>query len=141
MEKVTSNSTVSVHYTGRLEDGTVFDSSLVEGREPLTSTLGQGNLIPGFENGLVDMIVGEKKTIEIEPENAYGQINPQMVNEVAKAQVPEGVSVGDMLQAMSPAGPINVKVLDIKEDVVVLDANHPLAGQKLIFDLEVISIS
>jgi FKBP-type peptidyl-prolyl cis-trans isomerase SlpA len=124
-----------------LEDGTVFDSSLVEGREPLTATLGQGNLISGFENGLVDMIVGEKKTIEIEPENAYGQINPQMVNEVAKAQVPEGVSVGDMLQAMSPAGPINVKVLDIKEDVVVLDANHPLAGQKLIFDLEVISIS
>ena len=141
MEKVTSNSTVEVHYTGRLEDGTVFDSSLVEGREPLTATLGQGNLISGFENGLVDMSVGEKKTIEIEPENAYGQINPQMVNEVAKAQVPEGVSVGDMLQAMSPAGPINVKVLDIKEDVVVLDANHPLAGQKLIFDLEVVSIS
>jgi FKBP-type peptidyl-prolyl cis-trans isomerase 2 len=141
MEKVTSNSTVEVHYTGRLEDGTVFDSSLVEGREPLTATLGQGNLISGFENGLVDMSVGEKKTIEIEAENAYGQINPQMVNEVAKAQVPEGVSVGDMLQAMSPAGPINVKVLDIKEDVVVLDANHPLAGQKLIFDLEVISIS
>ena len=141
MEKVTSNSTVEVHYTGRLEDGTVFDSSLVEGREPLTATLGQGNLISGFENGLVDMTVGEKKTIEIEPENAYCQINPQMVNEVAKAQVPEGVSVGDMLQAMSPAGPINVKVLDIKEDVVVLDANHPLAGQKLIFDLEVISIS
>ena len=141
MEKVTSNSTVEVHYTGRLEDGTVFDSSLVEGREPLTATLGQGNLISGFENGLVDMSVGEKKTIEIEPENAYGQVNPQMVNEVAKAQVPEGVNVGDMLQAMSPAGPINVKVLDIKEDVVVLDANHPLAGQKLIFDLEVISIS
>lgn len=135
MEKVTSNSTVSVHYTGRLEDGTVFDSSLVEGREPLTATLGQGNLISGFENGLVDMVVGEKKTIEIEPENAYGQVNPQMVNEVAKSQVPEGVSVGDMLQAMSPAGPINVKVLEINEDVVVLDANHPLAGQKLIFDL------
>ena len=141
MEKVTSNSTVSVHYTGRLEDGTVFDSSLAEGREPLTATLGQGHLISGFENGLVDMVVGEKKTIEIEAENAYGQVNPQMVNEVAKSQVPEGVSVGDMLQAMSPAGPINVKVLDIKEDVVVLDANHPLAGQKLIFDLEVISIS
>ena len=141
MEKVTSNSTVSVHYTGRLEDGTVFDSSLVEGREPLTATLGQGNLISGFENGLVDMVVGEKKTIEIEPENAYGQVNPQMVNEVAKSQVPEGVSVGDMLQAMSPAGPINVKVLEINEDVVVLDANHPLAGQKLIFDLELISIS
>jgi FKBP-type peptidyl-prolyl cis-trans isomerase SlpA len=141
MEKVTSNSTVSVHYTGRLEDGTVFDSSLVEGREPLTATLGQGNLISGFEDGLVDMVVGEKKTVEIEPENAYGQINPQMVNEVAKSQVPEGVSVGDMLQAMSPAGPINVKVLEVNEDVVVLDANHPLAGQKLIFDLEVITIS
>ena len=141
MEKVTSNSTVEVHYTGRLEDGTVFDSSLVEGREPLTATLGQGNLISGFENGLVDMTVGEKKTVEIEPENAYGQINPQMVNEVAKSQVPEGVSVGDMLQAMSPSGPINVKVLEVNEDVVVLDANHPLAGQKLIFDLEVITIS
>jgi len=136
-----SDSIVLVHYTGRLEDGTVFDSSLVEGREPLTAILGQGNLISGFENGLVDMSVGEKKTIEIEPENAYGQINPQMVNEVAKSQVPEGISVGDMLQAMSPGGPINVKVLDVKEDVVILDANHPLAGQKLIFDLEVISIS
>jgi FKBP-type peptidyl-prolyl cis-trans isomerase SlpA len=141
MEKVMSDSTVLVHYTGRLEDGTVFDSSLVEGREPLTAILGQGNLISGFENGLVDMSVGEKKTIEIEPENAYGQINPQMVNEVAKSQVPEGISIGDMLQAMSPGGPINVKVLDVKEDVVILDANHPLAGQKLIFDLEVISIS
>jgi FKBP-type peptidyl-prolyl cis-trans isomerase 2 len=141
MEKVMSDSIVLVHYTGRLEDGTVFDSSLVEGREPLTAILGQGNLISGFENGLVDMSVGEKKTIEIEPENAYGQINPQMVNEVAKSQVPEGISVGDMLQAMSPGGPINVKVLDVKEDVVILDANHPLAGQKLIFDLEVISIS
>ena len=141
MKKVDVNSTVTVNYTGRLEDGTIFDSSLAEGREPLTATLGQGHLISGFENGLVDMVVGEKKTIEIEPENAYGQINPQMVNEVAKSQVPEGVSVGDMLQAMSPAGPINVKVLEINEDVVVLDANHPLAGQKLIFDLEVITIS
>ena len=141
MKKVANDSTVTVNYTGRLEDGTVFDSSMVEGREPLTATLGQGNLISGFENGLVDMVVGEKKTVEIEPENAYGQINPQMVNEVAKSQVPEGVSVGDMLQAMSPAGPINVKVLEINEDVVVLDANHPLAGQKLIFDLEVITIA
>ena len=68
MEKVTSNSTVSVHYTGRLEDGTVFDSSLVEGREPLTATLGQGQLIPGFENGLIGMSVGDTKTVEIEPE-------------------------------------------------------------------------
>jgi FKBP-type peptidyl-prolyl cis-trans isomerase SlpA len=141
MEKVTNESTVTVHYTGRLEDGTVFDSSLVEGRDPLTTTLGQGSLITGFENGLVDMVIGEKKTIEINPENAYGQINPQMVNEVSKTQVPEGISVGDTLQAMSPSGPINVKVLDVKEDVVILDANHPLAGQKLIFDLELISIS
>jgi len=114
---------------------------LVEGRDPLTTTLGQGSLISGFENGLVDMVIGEKKTIEINPENAYGQINPQMVNEVSKTQVPEGISVGDTLQAMSPSGPINVKVLDVKEDVVILDANHPLAGQKLIFDLELISIS
>jgi FKBP-type peptidyl-prolyl cis-trans isomerase SlpA len=141
MSKIKNGDNVSVHYTGKLEDGTVFDTSLAEGREPLTVTLGQGQLIPGFENGLIDMTAGEMKTIEIEPENAYGDINPQLVSEVLLNQVPEGVKAGDMLQGQNQFGPVNVVVTEIKESTVVLDMNHPLAGKKLIFDLEVVSVN
>jgi FKBP-type peptidyl-prolyl cis-trans isomerase 2 len=91
-------------------------------------------------NTIRNMEVGEKKTVEINPEEAYGHPNDQMVNEVPRTQVPEGVQSGDMLQAMTPGGPINVKVVEVKDDVVILDANHPLSGKKLIFDLEVVSI-
>ena len=89
MKKVELNSTVTVHYTGRLEDGTVFDSSMTEGREPLSTTLGQGSLIAGFEKGLVDMAEGEKKTINIPSSEAYGDVNPSLVAEVPKDRVPE----------------------------------------------------
>jgi len=140
MKKITNSDTVVVHYTGRLEDGTIFDSSLNEGREPLNVTLGQGQLIKGFENGLVDMSEGEKKTIEIEPSEAYGDVNEMLISEVNKTQVPEGIEVGHMLQGMGPMGPINVTVVEIGESTVKVDANHPLAGKKLIFDLEVVSI-
>jgi FKBP-type peptidyl-prolyl cis-trans isomerase SlpA len=140
MKKVELNSTVTVHYTGRLEDGTVFDSSMTEGREPLSTTLGQGSLIPGFEKGLVDMSEGEKKTINISSSEAYGDVNPSLVAEVPKDRVPEGVEEGAMLQTMTPQGPMNVLVKEVKDDVVVIDANHPLAGKDLIFDLEVISV-
>ena len=141
MEKIKNGDNVSVHYTGKLEDGSVFDTSLAEGREPLTVTLGQGQLIPGFENGLIDMTAGEIKTIEIEPENAYGDVNPQLMNEIPLSQVPEGVKTGDMLQGQNQFGPVNVVVKEIKEETVVLDMNHPLAGKKLIFDLEVVSVN
>jgi FKBP-type peptidyl-prolyl cis-trans isomerase 2 len=141
MTKIKNGDNVSVHYTGKLEDGSVFDTSLAEGREPLTVTLGQGQLIPGFENGLIDMTAGEMKTIEIEPENAYGDIKPQMMSEVPLSQVPEGVKAGDMLQGQNQFGPVNVVVTEIKESTVVLDMNHPLAGKKLIFDLEVVSVN
>jgi FKBP-type peptidyl-prolyl cis-trans isomerase SlpA len=141
MTKIKNGDNVSVHYTGKLEDGSVFDTSLAEGREPLTVTLGQGQLIPGFENGLIDMTTGEIKTIEIEPENAYGDINPQLMNEIPLSQVPEGVKTGDMLQGQNQFGPVNVVVKEIKEETVVLDMNHPLAGKKLIFDLEVVSVN
>jgi peptidylprolyl isomerase len=141
MKKVQLGDTVTVNYTGRLEDGTIFDSSLNEGREPLTATLGAGSLIPGFENGLTDMIVGESKTIEIEPENAYGDHNPEMITYVQKHQVPDTVQVGETLQANTPNGPIIVTVMEIDEATVKLDANHPLAGKKLIFDLELMGIS
>lgn len=141
MTKINENSSVVLNYTGKLEDGTVFDSSLNEGREPLSATLGQGSLIPGFESGLIGMGVGETKTITIEPENAYGDVNPQAFVEVEKSRVPENVEVGMVLQTFGPAGPTTVVVTEIKDDVVVIDANHPLAGKKLIFDLEVLEVA
>ncbi|NBU82975.1 MAG: peptidylprolyl isomerase [Flavobacteriaceae bacterium] len=141
MKKVETNSSVKVNYTGRLEDGTIFDSSIVEGREPLDVQLGQGQLISGFEKGLIGMAEGEKKTIEIESPEAYGDPNEEFINEIPKANVPEGVQVGETLQGMGPMGPVNVKVVAVNEETVTLDANHPLAGKKLIFDLEVVSIA
>lgn len=140
MSKVNANSTVTVNYTGKFEDGSVFDTTIAEGREPLVATLGQGMLIPGFESALVDMNVGESKTIEIEPEMAYGQINPELIGEVQKERVPAEVEVGHMLQTMTEQGPMNVRVMEIKEETVILDANHPLSGKKLIFDLEILSV-
>jgi FKBP-type peptidyl-prolyl cis-trans isomerase 2 len=114
---------------------------LAEGREPLITTLGQGQLIKGFESGLIDMLEGDKKTIEIESVDAYGDHVEDMIIEVGKDKVPEGVEVGQVLQTVGPMGPSFVKVMEVKDDVVVIDANHPLAGKKLIFDLEVVSIS
>lgn len=140
MKKVETNSTVTVHYTGRLEDGNVFDSSMVEGREPLVAKLGQGQLIPGFENGLHEMSIGDKKTVEISPENAYGEYNNEMIQEVPKEQLPGDVEVGMPLEAQTQMGPIRFVVKEVKDESVILDANHPLAGKKLIFDLEVVNI-
>ena len=141
MKKVETNSKVKVHYTGRLEDGTVFDTSIAEGREPLEVELGLGQLIKGFEAGLIDMSEGEKKTIEISVEDAYGEPKPEFINEIPKTNVPEGIQVGESLQGMGPQGPVNVQVIAVNEETVTLDANHPLAGKNLIFDLEVVSIS
>ena len=140
MKKIEKTSTVTVHYTGKLEDGSIFDSSMVEGREPLTAQLGQGQLIPGFENGLIDMTIGDKKTVEINPADAYGEYNDFMIQEVSKEQMPGDVVVGTGLEAKTQMGLINFIVKEVKEDTVVLDANHPLAGKKLIFDLEVIDV-
>jgi FKBP-type peptidyl-prolyl cis-trans isomerase 2 len=140
MKKIQNGDTVTVNYTGRLVDGTVFDSSLNEGREPLVVKLGEGNLIKGFENGLIDMVVGDKKTVEIEVEDAYGVYNDYMIQEVPKEQMPGDVEVGTPLQASTQMGVVNFIVKEVKEDVVILDANHPLAGEKLIFDLEVLEV-
>jgi len=141
MGKINENSTVTVNYTGKFEDGTVFDSSMVEGREPLVATLGQGQLIRGFEQGLLEMQVGDKKTVEIEAVDAYGEVNEGMIQEVPKDRVPQEVEVGHVLQAETPMGMVNFNVLEVKDETVVLDANHPLAGKKLIFDLEVVGIN
>lgn len=141
MKKVETTSKVKVHYTGRLEDGTVFDTSIAEGREPLEVELGLGQLIKGFEAGLIDMSEGEKKTIEISVADAYGESRPEFISEVPKTNVPEGIQLGESLQGMGPQGPVNVQVVAVNEETVTLDANHPLAGKNLIFDLEVVSIS
>jgi FKBP-type peptidyl-prolyl cis-trans isomerase SlpA len=141
MKRVESNSAVSVNYTGKLEDGTIFDSSLVEGREPLNVTLGQGQLIKGFENGLLGMSVGESKSIEIESEDAYGEYLDYLVQEVPLSQMPGDVEVGTQLFSQTEMGPVNFVVKEIKNDSVILDANHPLAGKKLVFDLQLIELN
>ena len=140
MRQIKIGDTVTVHYTGKLEDGTIFDSSLSEGRQPLESVLGNNMLIKGFENGLVGLSEGDKRTLEIEPSEGYGEYQEGMINEIPKAQVPENVKVGEMLQGMTQMGPINVKIIEVKEETVVIDANHPLAGKKLIFEVEVLSV-
>jgi FKBP-type peptidyl-prolyl cis-trans isomerase 2 len=140
MKQVEIGATVTVHYTGKLEDGTVFDSSLVEGREPLEVVLGENKLIKGFENGLIGLSVGEKSTIHIEPSEGYGEHIEEMVNKIPRENVPENVQIGEMLQGMTQMGPISVKVIDVSDDFVLIDANHPLAGKKLTFDVEVVNI-
>lgn len=142
MSQVKQNDTVKVHYTGKLEDGQVFDSSVERG-EPIEFTLGQGQLIPGFEKGLIDMKVNEKKTVTIPKEEAYGEPREDLIQEVDKNQLPEEIKpeVGMGLVSKSPDGrEMNLIVKDVKEDTIVVDGNHPLAGKDLVFDLEVVEI-
>ena len=132
---------VKVHYHGRLIDGTTFDSS--QDRQPLEFEVGSGMVIKGFDDGITGMKVGDKKTINIPAENAYGEKNAEMIIEYPKAQFPEHIElqVGTPLVMSSASGQqFQVKIIEIKDDVVVLDANHPLAGEELIFDLELVEI-
>lgn len=147
MTLITENSKVKVHYTGKLADGEIFDSSkAVEGheqfidREPLDIELGKKMLIPGFEKALQGMAEGETKTVTIASADAYGDIKEDHFQEVPKEHVPEGVKEGDMLQADGPQGAMQVTVKEVKESTVILDANHPLAGKDLTFDLEVVAV-
>ena len=140
MRKVQLGDTITVNYTGKLEDGTIFDTSLTEGREPLKAKLGEGQLIQGFENGLLELGIGESKTIEIEPEQAYGLYHPELKTKIERNLFPPNVQAGETLQGNSPNGPVIVKVWEVDEETVTIDANHPLAGQKLIFEVEVTNI-
>ncbi len=135
---IENGSKVKVHYTGKLEDDNIFDSST--GREPLEFTVGSGQLIPGFEQGVMGLKTGDKKTIELEPDQAYGQIREDLVNEVPRENLPEGVQIGQALQAQTEQGPVRVTVVELNETMGKVDANHPLAGKKLIFDLEVVEV-
>ncbi|MDJ0800005.1 MAG: peptidylprolyl isomerase [Calothrix sp. MO_167.B12] len=133
---------VKVHYTGKLGDGTVFDSSAE--REPLEFAIGERQVIPGFESAMVGMGIGESKTVTIPSEEAYGPHRQELVIVVEKEQIPTDVSlnVGQLLQiSQSDDQVIPVVVTDISESHVTLDANHPLAGQELTFDIELVEIS
>jgi len=141
MSKVKGDDVVTVHYTGKLMDGQVFDSSLQ--REPLQVELGKGQLIPGFENALIDMTINEKKTVIIEKEAAYGDIQKELFQTVPKTQLPEEIKpeVGVILVASRPDGSEQqLRVSEVNEDDIVVDANHPLAGQTLEFELELLEI-
>lgn len=141
MAQAKNGDTVDVHYTGKLDDGTVFDSS--KGKEPLQFTLGTGQVIPGFEEPVVGMEPGQSKTIHIPSDRAYGPHQPDMVIEVPKDQLPEGMEpgVGDQLQVSQPDGRAYVvTVTNVSDASITLDANHPLAGKDLTFDIELVEI-
>ncbi len=142
MSKAKEGDKVKVHYTGKFEDGEVFDSSA--DREPLEFTLGQGQVIPGFENGIKGMEIGEKKSITVAPEDGYGPRHDQNIIEVKKSVFPADIvpEVGRQLQVQSPDGNrMNVVISDVKDETVTLDANHPLAGKTLVFDVELVEIA
>jgi peptidylprolyl isomerase len=141
MSKVKENDTVKVHYTGKLNNGHVFDSSL--DREPLKVQLGQSQLIPGFEKGLIDMEVNEKKTITVAKEDAYGDINKELFHKVPKTDLPEDIKpeVGMGLVGSNADGSQQqFRIAEVEENHIIIDANHPLSGQDLVFDLEVVEI-
>lgn len=141
MSQVKENDTVKVHYTGKLKDGQVFDTS--EGKDPIEFTLGKGQLIPGFEKGLLNMKVNEKKTVTIPKEEAYGEPREDLIQEVEKNQLPDEIQpeVGMGLVSRTPDGrEMNLVVAEVKDETIVVDGNHPLAGKDLVFDLEVVEI-
>ncbi len=133
---------VKVHYTGKLEDGTIFDSS--ENRDPLEFVLGAGKMIAGFDKGVTGMKVGEEKTVNIPSAEAYGPHDPQRTVEIDKNQLPKDLKpeIGQKLQMQNPSGQaFAVTVMEINDSKIILDANHDLAGKDLIFEIKLISIN
>ena len=142
MTQVKTGDKVRIHYTGTLADGSVFDSS--DGREPLEFTVGSGQIIPGLDAALPGMEVGEQKTVTVAPEQAYGEVNPDARHAVPREQVPENVplDVGTMLELRTPEGQaMPVQVVEVTEEQVTLDANHPLAGKELTFAFSIVEIA
>ena len=142
MTEVKAGDTVRIHYTGTLSDGSVFDSS--DGRDPLEFEVGSGMIIPGLDVALPGMTVGEKKKVEIGSGDAYGPINPEMQQAVPRDGIPADIPLepGIQLQMQTPDGQaMPVTVLAVTDTEVTLDANHPLAGKDLTFDIELVSVN
>jgi peptidylprolyl isomerase len=140
MSQVKKGQFVQVHYTGRLEDGTIFDSS--EGQQPLEFQAGSGEVIPGIDNAVLGMAVNEEKRILISADDAYGQRREDLTREFPISMLGgETVTPGQSLWFNTPRGPIQGKVLDLDEEHFTVDFNHPLAGKNLEFDLKVVGIS
>ncbi len=142
MADAKSGDTVKVHYTGKLEDGTVFDTSAE--RDPLEFTIGSGNVIPGFENAVIGMNPGETKTEKIPCEQAYGPRHDEMIQTIERTAIPADIPVeeGQRLQVSQPGGePLVVTVTNVTDDSVTLDGNHMLAGKDLLFEIELVEIA
>lgn len=142
MRQAKAGDTVRIHYTGTLDDGTEFDSS--SGREPIEFTLGSESVIPGFEEGVVGMQVGDQKKIHIPAAEAYGERNDSLVEQVPLQQFPQDLElqVGMQLHAQSPNGEnFNVVVTALSDESATIDGNHPLAGESLNFELELVEIA
>jgi len=143
MVQAKAGDTVQVHYTGRLTDGTIFDSSM--GRDPLQFQVGSGMVIKGFDEGVKGMAVGEEKTVHIPVDDAYGPASEEMVFDFDRAMIPDDIplEVGMTLNMHQDGNPrvVPVIVRNVTESSVTLDANHPLAGQELIFEIQLVNIS
>jgi peptidylprolyl isomerase len=134
--------TVRFHFTGRLSDGSVFGST--EDQDPIQTTLGQGEVLPPIDAALVGMDPGEEKTVEVASEEAYGPHRPELVQQVGRERIPDDVklSVGDRLGAQGPDGqPVELTVVEFDDQTVTLDANHPLAGRDLTFDIKLVELA
>lgn len=129
---------VRIHYTGRLDDGTVFDTS--DGRDPLEFVVGAQQVIAGLDREILEMSEGEAKTVTVAPEDAYGQPQENMATEVQRSALPESVGEGDAVKAQIEGREVILWVSEITEDSAVVDANHPLAGKTLTFDIELVEV-
>lgn len=138
MSQVNQGDVVRIHYTGRLEDGTEFDNS--HNREPLEFVAGAGNVIQGVSHGVIGMNEGETKTVTVPPEEAYGERNPALEQTVARSDLPEGVHEGAQLRAVQGDREIPVWVRKLEDASAIIDANHPLAGKTLVFDLQLVEV-
>ena len=142
MTQVKPGDTVRIHYIGTLSDGATFDSS--EGRDPLEFVVGSGQIIPGLDIALPGMVVGDKKTVQVPADQAYGQPDPNARQAVPRAEIPDDIplDLGTQLQVQTPQGQVMpVTVVEVTETEVTLDANHPLAGRDLTFAIELVAIA
>ena len=137
---IEAGKTVQVHYKGTLADGTVFDSS--EGNDPIGFEIGSGQVIPGFDAAVREMAVGQTEVVQIPCAEAYGEPREEMIGEIPRAELPEDLEpeVDMVLEMQSPEGAMPVRIVDVAEEAVTLDANHPLAGHDLTFELTLVAV-